>query len=127
MTAAPKILVIDDDKTFTAMVSSLLRAAGYVAIVAFDAMQGFMLAQREHPDLIVLDLSMPAGGGMQVLDRLRQAHRTQNVPVVIVTGTGSATLEAEVKAKGVTAILIKPVDTKALIEVVNRLVEQDEP
>jgi CheY-like chemotaxis protein len=127
MAAAATILVIDDDKTFTAMIGAALRAAGYRAVVAFDAMQGLMLALREHPDLIVLDLSMPAGGGMQVLDRLRQASRTQNVPVVIVTGSGSAALEAEAKAKGVTALLVKPVDTKALIELVKQTLEEGEP
>jgi DNA-binding response OmpR family regulator len=47
MAAAQKILVIDDDKTFTTMVASLLHAAGYRTVVAFDAMQGFMFAGRE--------------------------------------------------------------------------------
>lgn len=126
MAAAPKVLVIDDDKTFTAMVASLLRAAGYAPIVAFDAMQGFMLAQREQPDLVILDLSMPAGGGMGVLDHLRHASRTLNVPVVIVTGTSSPKVEAEAKEKGVVAVLTKPVDGTALLALVKQVVESEE-
>jgi CheY-like chemotaxis protein len=121
MAAAAKILVVDDDKTFTAMAVSLLRSAGYHTVVAFDAMQGFMFAQREAPDLIVLDLSMPAGGGMQLLDKLRQSHKTQSVPVVIVTGTAASAVEAEAKAKGVAAVLTKPIDSKVLQELIQKL------
>src|SRR5437773_1359391 len=123
MATAPKILVIDDDKTFTAMAASLLRSAGYSPVVAFDAMQGFMFAQRESPALILLDLSMPAGGGMQLLDKLRDSRKTQNVPVIVVTGTGGPGVEADTKAKGVIAVITKPVDSKAWIEQVKQALE----
>jgi DNA-binding response OmpR family regulator len=126
MAKAPKILVIDDDKTFTAMAASLLRSAGYSPVVAFDAMQGFMFAQREAPVLILLDLSMPAGGGMQLLGKLRHATKTQNVPVIIVTGTGGPRVEAETKGMGAAAVVMKPVDSKALIELVKRVLEAED-
>lgn len=118
---APKILIVDDDKTFTTMAGSLLRAAGYSTIVAFDAMQGFMFAQREGPVLILLDLSMPAGGGMQLLDKLQHSSRTQNIPVIIVTGTAGRAVDADAKAKGVAAVLKKPIDSKALVERVKQV------
>jgi CheY-like chemotaxis protein len=123
MAAAPaaKILIVDDDKTFTTMAGSLLRATGYGTIVAFDAMQGFMFAQREAPALILLDLSMPAGGGMQLLDKLQHSSRTQNIPVIIVTGTGGPAVDADAKAKGVAAVLKKPIDSKALVELVKQV------
>src|SRR2546430_7128135 len=98
MAPATKVLVIDDDQTFTTMATSLLRTAGYKPLVAFDAMQGFMFAQREQPALILLDLSMPAGGGMQLLDKLQHSSKTQNVPVIIVTGTGGPAVEGDAKA-----------------------------
>src|SRR5213079_3333278 len=123
MATAPKILVIDDDKTFTAMAASLLRSAGYSPVVAFDAMQGFMFAQRESPALILLDLSMPAGGGMQLLDKLRDSRKTQNVPVIGVTGTGGPAVEADTKAEGVIGVITKPIDSKALIEQVKQALE----
>lgn len=123
---APKILVIDDDRTFTTMIASLLQSAGYQTVLAFDAMQGFMFAQREPPALVLLDLSMPAGGGMQVLERLRHSGKTQNVPVIIVTGTGGAKLEAEAKAKGVAAFVTKPVDPKGIVELVKQALESQD-
>lgn len=124
MAAAPKILVVDDDKTFTTMAGSLLRAAGYSPIVAFDAMQGFMFAQREGPVLILLDLSMPAGGGMQLLEKLQHSSRTQSVPVIIITGTGGPAVEKDAKAKGVAAVVKKPVDSKALVELVKHVLAE---
>src|SRR2546429_7503235 len=108
MATAPKILVIDDDKTFTAMAASLLRSAGYSPVVAFDAMQGFMFAQRESPALILLDLSMPAGGGMQLLDKLRDSRQTQNGPVIVVTGTRGPGGEAGTQGKGANAGITEP-------------------
>ena len=124
MATAPKILVIDDDKTFTTMAASLLRAAGYSPVVAFDAMQGFMFAQREGPILILLDLSMPAGGGMQLLEKLQHSSRTQNVPVIIVTGTAGSSVEKDAKAKGVAAVVKKPVESKALLELVKQVLAE---
>jgi CheY-like chemotaxis protein len=118
---AAKILIVDDDKTFTTMAGSLLRATGYATIVAFDAMQGFMFAQREAPALILLDLSMPAGGGMHLLDKLQHSSRTQNIPVIIVTGTGGPAVDADAKAKGVAAVLKKPIDSKALGQLVKQV------
>lgn len=126
MAAAPKILVVDDDKTFTTMAGSLLRAAGYSPIVAFDAMQGFMFAQREGPVLILLDLSMPAGGGMQLLEKLQHSSRTQSVPVIIITGTGGPAVEKDAKAKGVAAVVKKPVDSKALVELVRHVLAEQQ-
>jgi CheY-like chemotaxis protein len=123
---SPKILVIDDDKTFTSMAAALLESSGYKPVVAFDAMQGFMFAQREPPALILLDLSMPGGGGMAVLDRLQRSHKTQNVPVIIVTGTGGPSVAADTKAKGVAAVLTKPVDAKALIERIKQVLERED-
>ena len=123
---AAKILVIDDDRTFTTMMSALLQSAGYKPVVAFDAMQGFMFAQRDPPALVLLDLSMPAGGGMQVLERLRHSAKTQNVPVIIVTGTGDARLESDAKAKGAVAVVKKPVDSKGFVELVKQTIESED-
>src|SRR3989442_15503112 len=114
MATGPKILVIDDDKTFTAMAASLLRSAGYSPVGAFDAMQGFMFAQRESPALILLDLSMPAGGGMQLLDKLRDLHKTQNSPVIVLPGTRGPGAEAGSQEKGGLRGFTKPWRLKAV-------------
>ncbi|MFZ5623058.1 MAG: response regulator, partial [Gemmatimonadota bacterium] len=79
------VLVLDDDKAVTSFVSAVLREAGYNVLVAFDPIQAYRLAQQAQPSLILLDLHMPAGGGMSVLDRVMASIRTQAIPVVIMS------------------------------------------
>lgn len=121
MATLPKILVIDDDATFTGFVSAVLRAAGYAPIVAFDAVQGLMFAQREAPAAILLDLTMPAGGGMQLLERLQKSRKAQGVPVIVVTAATLPGLAADTKSKGAAGFLTKPVDKDALIGLLQQL------
>lgn len=126
MTPKPKVLVIDDDKNLVALFSADLRAAGYHVLAAYDAMQGFMLAQRDVPALILLDLQLPAGGGLQLLEKVAASSKTHAIPVVMVTATTDAKLEAETKAKGAVAFIRKPVDRAALIALVKEQLERKE-
>ncbi len=63
----PKILIIDDDKALVTLLSHELREAGYQVVAALDPVQGMMSAKREAPELVLLDVVMPAGGGMPLL------------------------------------------------------------
>jgi CheY-like chemotaxis protein len=122
--AKPNVLVIDDDKTIVAVLSATLRAAGYHVLAAYDAMQGFMLAQREAPAVILLDIQLPAGGGLPLLEKITTSTKTHAIPVVIITGGTDPKLEAETKAKGASFFVRKPVDLKALIALVEGLLEK---
>ena len=124
MAAKPTALVIDDDKTIVALLSATLRAAGYHVLAAYDAMQGFMLAQREVPALILLDIQLPAGGGLPLLEKITNSTKTHAIPVVIITGGTDPKLEAETKAKGAASFVRKPVDQKALIAMLEGLLEK---
>ena len=124
MAAKPNVLVIDDDKTIVAVLSATLRAAGYHVLAAYDAMQGFMLAQREAPAVILLDIQLPAGGGLPLLEKITTSTKTHAIPVVIITGGTDPKIEAETKAKGASFFVRKPVDQKALIALVEGLLEK---
>ena len=124
MAAKPTALVIDDDKTIVALLSATLRAAGYHVLAAYDAMQGFMLAQREVPALILLDIQLPAGGGLPLLEKITNSTKTHAIPVVIITGGTDPKLEAETRAKGAASFVRKPVDQKALIAMLEGLLEK---
>jgi len=119
----PKILVIDDDKQLTAAFASFLREAGYVALVAHDPMQGLMFAQREAPALIMLDMMMPAGGGMGLFDKLARSPKTQAIPVLVVTATTDLNTEREARAHGAVGVLHKPVDREVLLRSVKELLD----
>ena len=114
---APKrVLIIDDDKTLVTLMTALLRRAGYQPFAAFDAASGFMMAQKERPDLILLDLQMPAGGGEGVWKRLSMSAHTSGIPVVYVTATSTPGFAAEAEAQGAAGFIRKPFDPETFAE-----------
>jgi CheY-like chemotaxis protein len=115
MADKPKVLIVDDDDQFALLMANHLRGAGYLPVTAVDAMQGFMFALRESPALILLDISMPAGGGMSLLGRLGKAVRTQLIPVVVITARQEAEVESEARSSGAVAFLRKPIDKDTLL------------
>jgi len=119
-----KLLIIDDDRAFVVLAAAILRDAGYLVLEAYDAMQGFMYAQHDPPDLILLDMLMPAGGGMNVLQKLHTVDRLANIPVVVVTASTEAGLEEEVKAKGAVNLLHKPLDRDRLMDLVRGVLDR---
>lgn len=113
-----KVLVIDDDRPLAQLFASHLRQAGYLSLIGEDAMQGFMYAQRELPDLILLDVMMPAGGGMLVFDRLAKSAKTAGIPVLVITASTDPKVEADSAAHGARAVLHKPIDKDTLLKAV---------
>ena len=115
---ATKILLIDDDKTVVTVVTAVLRAANYEVVSALDPVQGFMAFRREKPQLVVLDLMMPAGGGMQLLEKLTSVGK---VPVIVITASLQGNAEAEARAAGAAGFLKKPVNPEALKDLIEEL------
>ena len=118
MASAPHVLIADDDPTFRLLMQAAFRKDGWQVSLASDAMQAVMMAGRQPaPDIILLDLNMPAGNGAQALERLRLSSRTQGIPVVVVSGAveqfGLRQRADELK---VWAIVEKPADPDAMVE-----------
>ncbi len=80
-----KILVADDSETIRKIAGELLTDAGYDVLKAEDGEQAVALAQKEHPDLIVLDLVMPKMTGFEVAWEIRKDPRVKNIPILIVS------------------------------------------
>jgi len=109
-----KILIADDDPMMTSILSATLGTRGYTVAVARDAMQAVMFAVQQQPDLVLLDINMPAGTGLGAIKRLKASARTSSIPVVVVSGSSDLTLPATVRAEGAKAFFRKPVDLDAL-------------
>ena len=116
-----KILIIEDDQTLTRVIAALLIKNGYEVFEAYDAMKGVQLARQEKPDLILLDIMLPAGDGETVLDRLKVSVQTSLIPVVLVTGLEDQDRMVALLAKGVKAIVKKPIDMTQLFEVIQKV------
>ena len=116
-----KVLIADDSRFHVQMLSSWLKDKGFDVLTAGDALQAWMSALRLLPDAIVLDINMPAGSGVQVLKRLRSSGKTQNIPVVVVSGNDDVDVRAVVEQLGAAAYLQKPVHQEELCSIIDRV------
>ncbi len=105
---------MDDDPAMVRLLSAILERAGFQPLVAYDAVQGFALAVRERPCLVLLDLHLPGGGGISLLERYRMLKGTRNIPVLMVTADRAHGLAEAALAKGAQGFVLKPVDPAAL-------------
>jgi DNA-binding response OmpR family regulator len=110
-----KILVVEDDADMRMGLKVRLQASGYAPVLAADAIAAISQAQKERPDLILLDLGLPGGDGFKVLERLRSIPRLAVIPVIVVTARDPKSNEEKTAALGATAFLQKPVDNEALL------------
>jgi len=125
--AKRRILVIDDDKSVVDLVSTFLREAGYEVIVALDPVQGFMAAQRQLPDLLFLDVAMPAGGGIPLLKKLAASSKLRRVPVIVISALTEPSLEADVMAAGARLFLKKPLERQVIVSAVGQVLAPPAP
>ncbi len=122
-----KILLADDDRVLTTLLSGRLRARGVETVVAHDAMQALMTAMRTPPDAIVLDIQMPGGTGIEALKKLKASSKTSAIPVLVLSGSGSTDTPEQVKGLGADDFLLKPVDPDALYSALCRALGQPKP
>jgi DNA-binding response OmpR family regulator len=104
-----KILIVDDDQTTVLALSAVLRKHGYETVAAADASMATTVARKEMPDLIILDMGLPGGNGLQLLRNLKTLLPLACTPVMMLTGSESLSLEREVLAAGAEAFFQKPV------------------
>jgi CheY-like chemotaxis protein len=115
-----KILVVDDDRDFTYVMSEHLEAHGYNVVRAEDAVLAVMVAQKERPNLIILDINMPAGDGFTVMERLAKCDLTSQIPIILVTGKLLSGRQRAI-AEGAVAFFTKPVDFDQLLTLIGNL------
>jgi len=120
-----KILVIEDDPVARADLEARLEANGYIVAQAADAASAMTVVNRERPDLILLDLGLPAGDGFLVLERLRKIETVAAIPVLIITGRTDPETRKRVEAMGVAPLLAKPVGTEVLLAAIRAGLERE--
>jgi two-component system KDP operon response regulator KdpE len=115
-----KILIVEDDPDVRHGMHLRLRANNYETFFAADAITSMVEARKHEPDLIILDLGLPAGDGFVVMERLKLIPALSVIPVIVVSGrAGLANQERALKA-GAKAFLQKPVDNAELLAVIRQ-------
>jgi len=113
-----RVLVIDDEQAIADVLRMLLEFRGHEVLTADDGSRGFATAQRQAPDVIVLDLMMPVMDGFAALEALRGDERTAEIPVVILSALGSTDVRQRCHDLGAWAFLQKPYNPEDLLRAV---------
>jgi len=114
----PKILIVDDDANLRRALKIRLRANHYDTVQASDGYSAIAVAQKEQPNLIILDLGLPAGDGFVVLERLRDSDALSSIPVIVLTARDPQSNKQQTLQAGATAFFQKPVDNSELLAVI---------
>jgi len=109
-----RVLIADDDRVFVELTRTRLRKLGFNVQAAFDSPTALMAAIKDPPDAILLDIGMPGGTGLHTLQRLKASARTQDVPVIVITGSDDPEVARASLDGGAAIFLRKPVDSDAL-------------
>ncbi|MFC2091524.1 response regulator [Elusimicrobiota bacterium] len=118
-----KILIIEDAPTMVKALEKILVGAGYQTVVAMDAIQATMFAMREKPDLIILDIMMPAGGGISVARKLNLSVLTSSIPIIVFTGASLDKVKEQMTNLRIKHFIEKP-NIDFLIKCVNDILKE---
>jgi CheY-like chemotaxis protein len=121
-----KILVVEDHKDSCLWITAVLRQTGFATSEAGDGTMALRAIRSESPDLVLLDMHLPCGGGMFVLESVRKQPEFSELPFIVISG--EVDLDEEMLATyGVVKVLRKPVDVHNFLrEIRNALAESRE-
>ena len=119
-----KALVVDDEPYMHRLLEYHLRRAGFQLLNARNGREAVELAQRELPDVIVMDLMMPEMDGLSALKELKQVEATRSSPVIMITASAQQVTRQEAEASGAALFLTKPFSPTQLLLDVRKLVSQ---
>lgn len=122
----PRILIIEDDADSLLALAVRLRSSGFEVITAADGASAIAKTRQQKPDLIILDLGLPAGDGFVVMQRLRSMAHTAGVPIVVLTGRDPEGNKEKALAGGAVAFFQKPADNADLLATIRAHVRVEE-
>jgi DNA-binding response OmpR family regulator len=120
-----KILIVDDERDIVKALMIRLKANGYDVVAAFDGAQGVFMAHKEKPDLVILDIRMPAGDGFSVAERLKRSTNTFTIPIIFLTGSPEKNSEERAAKAGARFYIKKPYDAEELLDAIRRALTTD--
>jgi len=122
-TTAPKrVLIVEDNPLNMKLFSAMISAQGYEVLQAMDGPLGLDMAQRLHPDLIVMDIQLPGLSGLEVTERLKADDATRTIPIIATTAFALRGDEERIRASGCDGYMAKPIAITEFIELIDSFV-----
>ena len=126
MSAQKTVLLVDDDNEIIESMRTVLEAKGYRVMVARDGNAGLTVAERENPDLVILDMMMPKKSGFLVLEKLK-GRPGGLIPTIMITGNEGSRHRAYAEMLGVRDYIRKPFAMEKLVKSVEQILETAAP
>ena len=120
MASKKTILLVDDDREIVSALQALFQKRGYRVVTASDGNMGLAMAERENPDLVIVDMMMPKKSGFLVLEKLKQRGE-ESPKVIMITANEGSRHRAYAELLGADDYLRKPFAMDKLLESVNNL------
>lgn len=102
-----KILVIEDEKSLSEVISTKLKNENYEVFCAYDGEEGLSMIQKILPDLVLLDIVLPVMNGITLIEKVKADDAVKNIPIIILSNLADAQKVIDCKEKGITDYLIK--------------------
>lgn len=117
----PTILLVDDEQKLLDLISLRLELLGFQVITATSGEDGFSLAETHHPDLIILDVTLPGEDGLTICSRLTESEAVGDIPVLMLTARSEVEDANRAMAAGARDYMVKPYDPVVLQAKIRRL------
>jgi CheY-like chemotaxis protein len=112
------VLLVDDDNTILLGTGVRLKSMGYTVYTAKDAISAVSAVRKNSPDVVILDISLPAGDGFTVFDRLQTLTGSASTPIIFITASAAPALRLQAKKMGASGFLKKPFDATQLADAI---------
>lgn len=122
--AREKVLIVEDERSLTEVLSYNLEREGFEAVSAYDGREGLRKAQTLLPNLIILDLMLPGLGGLEICRELRAGAHTAKIPVIMLTAKAEETDQVVGFAVGADDYVTKPFSVKVLMQRIKALLRR---
>ena len=123
----PKILVVEDNEVSRDMLRKRLERRGYSVVIARDGEQGYSLASSASPDLILMDISLPAMDGWEVTQLLKAHDSTRHIPIIALTAHALVSDRAKATEAGCNDYDTKPIEFERLCQKIESLLAEKKP
>ena len=121
------ILIVEDNEHNQKLAGDVLRFKGFRVLVAETAEIGVPMAQKEKPDLVLMDLHLPGMNGIEALAKLRADPQTKSIPVFAFTASVMPQDRKEITSAGFDGFLSKPINLKEFLDTISATLEGKKP
>ena len=120
----PKVLIADDDVELVELLTMRLKANNYDVVSAHDGLEAVQKVYSEHPDLIIMDIKMPHGGGETACEFIKMGQTFNKTPVIFITAYPEEKVVSRLFEMGASDFIIKPFTPEELLPKIHKMLEK---